>query len=293
MRFNGFDLNLLVAFRKLLETGSVSESARQLDMSQSAVSGALQRLRNQFGDELFVPSGHRMVPTARALDLAESAARLLAEAEAMTLGAGPFDPATSARRIVVSAADHLTDLLFAPMMRAVRSRAPHLRLELLPLLPGNWAMVETGEADVQIMPQEFLTPEQSNRLLLQDRYALLYDPAEGAPAPGRPVVAARLGAPRRHRGGLGHHSAARLLDRAEIVVTQFTQVPDLIEGSARVAVVPELYARLLCRRRPLAVAPLPDAPAIHVHAQFNRARQSDAGLSWFLDRLAETAATLT
>ena len=293
MRFNGFDLNLLVAFRKLLETGSVSESARQLDMSQSAVSGALQRLRNQFGDELFVPSGHRMVPTARALDLAESAARLLAEAEAMTLGAGPFDPATSARRIVVSAADHLTDLLFAPMMRAVRSRAPHLRLELLPLLPGNWAMVETGEADIQIMPHEFLTPAHSSRLLLGDRYALLYDPAHGAPAADRPVVAARLGAPRRHRGAPGTHGAARLVDRAEIVVTQFTQVPALIEGSPRVAVVPELYARLLCRQRPLAVAALPDAPAINVHAQYNRARHSDAGLLWFLDRLAETANSLT
>ena len=54
MRFKGLDLNLLIAFEALLETRSVSRAAERMNLSQAAMSSALGRLREYFGDEILV-----------------------------------------------------------------------------------------------------------------------------------------------------------------------------------------------------------------------------------------------
>ncbi|MBK9218709.1 MAG: LysR family transcriptional regulator [Uliginosibacterium sp.] len=63
----GLDLDLLVALDVMLETGSVSRTAARLHRSQPAVSRMLGRLRDLFGDPLFVPQGRGLTPTPRAL----------------------------------------------------------------------------------------------------------------------------------------------------------------------------------------------------------------------------------
>ena len=70
MRLDNFDLNLLVAFDALLEERSVTRAAQRLNVTQSAMSASLKRLRESFQDSLLVPSGRAMVPTPAALALA-------------------------------------------------------------------------------------------------------------------------------------------------------------------------------------------------------------------------------
>ncbi|WP_134868855.1 LysR family transcriptional regulator, partial [Bordetella pertussis] len=60
------DLNLLVIFQRLLQERSISAVARQLDLSQPAVSNALRRLRAACGDDLFVRTAQGMQPTPHA-----------------------------------------------------------------------------------------------------------------------------------------------------------------------------------------------------------------------------------
>lgn len=52
MNFQQFDLNLLVALDALLQERSITAAGRKVFLSQSAMSGALARLREYFGDEL-------------------------------------------------------------------------------------------------------------------------------------------------------------------------------------------------------------------------------------------------
>ena len=61
-----FDINLLVAFDALMLTRSVTQTAEQLHVSQSAVSHMLSRLRQALSDPLLVKHGNRMLATARA-----------------------------------------------------------------------------------------------------------------------------------------------------------------------------------------------------------------------------------
>ena len=72
--FRRFDLNLLLAFRALLEERSVTRAAQRLFLGQPAMSGALKRLREAFGDELFVRTPHGITPTPRTIWKAPSRA---------------------------------------------------------------------------------------------------------------------------------------------------------------------------------------------------------------------------
>src|SRR5919108_3706595 len=92
------DLNLLVLFEVVLEERHVGRAAEKLNLSPSAVSHGLTRLRRVLNDPLFLRTPKGVVPTARALELAAPIADLLARARHVIATAQPFDPATSARR---------------------------------------------------------------------------------------------------------------------------------------------------------------------------------------------------
>lgn len=64
MDLKDIDLNLLVIFQQLLHERRVSAVANNLGLSQPTVSNALNRLRQQLGDELFLRTSRGMEPTA-------------------------------------------------------------------------------------------------------------------------------------------------------------------------------------------------------------------------------------
>ena len=81
------DLNLLLVFDVLWAERSVSATARRISRTQSAVSLALERLRQVFGDPLFTRSAHGVEPTARALALHPHVLAVMSELTRL-LGAG-------------------------------------------------------------------------------------------------------------------------------------------------------------------------------------------------------------
>ena len=71
MNIKTFDLNLLRVFAALEQERHVSRAAQVLGLTQPAISNALQRLRQQCNDPLFVRAGRVMEPTAQALAMKE------------------------------------------------------------------------------------------------------------------------------------------------------------------------------------------------------------------------------
>ena len=104
VNISAIDLNLLPALEALLKRRNVSHAAHDVGLSQPAMSAALARLRDYFGDELLVLQGKRMHPTAFANELVPQIKGTLAQLEAMLAKSPNFDPATSQRifRIVTS-----------------------------------------------------------------------------------------------------------------------------------------------------------------------------------------------
>ena len=65
MRFQGLDLDLLVALDALLTQRNLTAAARSVNLSQPAMSAALSRLRTYFGDDILALQGRRLAPTAK------------------------------------------------------------------------------------------------------------------------------------------------------------------------------------------------------------------------------------
>src|SRR6478672_6961079 len=87
--FRTLDLNLLRVFDQVMSERNLTRAARNLSMTQPAVSNALQRLRDALGDKLVVRSGYGVEPTPRALALWPSISDALRQMES-SLTPGDF-----------------------------------------------------------------------------------------------------------------------------------------------------------------------------------------------------------
>ena len=143
------DLNLLPIAVALYDELSVSRAARQLGMSQPAVSKALRRLREAFDDPLFVRGPSGIVPTPRAHAIVRAARPHLQHLREDLLKGERFDPATSTRPIVLGLSD-IAEMAFLPsILDHLRVHAPKCPVSTVSLQPPRLAEeLEKGDLDV-------------------------------------------------------------------------------------------------------------------------------------------------
>ena len=99
MDIKQFDLNLVTLFHKLYITGSVSQAADEMCISQSAFSHALARLRKSLNDPLFIRENNYMKPTERAHLLALYTEKAIPLIEQGLSSVTPFEPSTSEKNV--------------------------------------------------------------------------------------------------------------------------------------------------------------------------------------------------
>lgn len=99
------DLNLLVLFETVFDERNVGRAAERLNLSASAVSHGLGRLRRLLNDPLFLKTPKGVVPTERAKELEAPIRDVLARVRTVISTAEPFDPARSRRRFTIGTAD--------------------------------------------------------------------------------------------------------------------------------------------------------------------------------------------
>ena len=121
--FRRLDLNLLVAFDALVSEASVSRAAARLFVGQPAMSHALARLRETFGDDILFRDGAGMRPTPRALALAGAVRQVLDDIQHLARGARAFDPAEAEGRVRIALTDPLEALLLPGLVARLRARA--------------------------------------------------------------------------------------------------------------------------------------------------------------------------
>lgn len=128
---HNIDLNLVRVFDAVMEERGVSRAATRLGLTQSAVSHALNKLRRQLDDELFIRGPHHMHPTPRAMELSAPLKAALHQIETAFQGP-PFDPATTDTSFVIATSDYVIGTLMPPLMQRLRQIAPGIRLWLRP-----------------------------------------------------------------------------------------------------------------------------------------------------------------
>jgi DNA-binding transcriptional LysR family regulator len=131
------DLNLLVLFEVVMAEGNVGRAAGRLNLSPSAVSHGLGRLRRLLNDPLFLRTQKGVVPTERALELAESVRTVLAGVRSVISRAAPFDPSTSQRAFTIGVPDGASSFFLPALLARLRAEAPGVDLRLRHLLPAD------------------------------------------------------------------------------------------------------------------------------------------------------------
>jgi DNA-binding transcriptional LysR family regulator len=152
------DLNLLVLFEAVLAEQHVARAAARMNLSPSAISHGLARIRRLFNDPLFLRTPKGVVPTERSLALAGPIAEILQNARKLVADAEPFDPATSTRRFRIGTPNGGSAEVVLALLRYLRTAGPGIDLGFvsIPRTQQGWdqafARLDDRAIDVAILP---------------------------------------------------------------------------------------------------------------------------------------------
>lgn len=298
MRFNRLDLNLLVALDALLTECSITKAAERLNLSPSATSNALARLREYFDDELLVQVGRKMEPTPRAQGLHEAVRDVLVRVDSAIAIQPEFMPAQSERVFRIFVSDY-TQMVFVPhVMALAQAERCSARFEFLPQVSNPQRSLERGEADLLIIPRGFVSPDHPEEKLYTEEFTCVVWRG-GAMAQGELTFDRYVAA--RHvvmqpPGSFGDSFEGWFVKRygitRQVAATSygFTSLPPLVVGTDFIATVHKRLALQLQASLPieLRAPPLP-MPAMEQGLQWHKYRSQDPGLVW-LRKLLHRAA---
>jgi LysR family transcriptional regulator, nod-box dependent transcriptional activator len=290
MDFAGLDLNLLVALDALFAEKSVSRAGERLNLSQSATSGALARLREVFHDPLLVQVGRQMTLTPLAEGLVEPVREFLLQAEAIISNSPTFDPSHSTRKFRLRMSDYMETVVLTEALPCLQKLAPGITFEVISNLEGGMEPLERGEIDLTIAPSRYLSTTHPSERLFEDEFTCVV--WSGNRQVDRHVsldtylslghVVVRVGRlhqlPTFDEWFVEHYGHKR---RIEVVTTAFNMVPHLLIGTSRIATMHRRLATYYQRYLPLKLVAAPlEIPHIEECMQWHKSRERDPGIVW-------------
>lgn len=288
-----FDLNLVKVFLAIWDTRSLTEAGQRLALTQPAVSHALRRLREQFGDPLFQRVGNRMEPTDVATQLREPFEAALSLLEQAVHGARNFDPARTTRRFRVAMTD--TGELFAMprILAALQQAAPLTTFSSVRIDPAETeSALRAGQIDLALgyLP-DLEAARCKGRLLLRDRMICLMRQGHPQQQSELSLSAIRtLSFVDVSRAATGYQMARKLIeDRGHGIATRarlehFTIVPEVVRETDFVAVFPHSIFLRLQARGGFVACELPfDLPSYDIKLWVHDSFATDPALAWLAD----------
>ena len=281
------DLNLLVTLEVLLAEGSVARAARRLQLSPSAMSRALARLREATGDPLLVRAGRGLVPTPRAIELRTQVGALVEGAMAVLRPAERLDLGTLARRFTLRTSEGFVETFGPVLIADVMGQAPGVTLRFVAKADKESAPLREGEVDLETGVIDAATaPEMRTLPLFEDRWVAVvrngHPLARGKMTANRYAEAGHVLVERR---GLRSESVAEavrvagLEQRVVTVVSGFATALALVRDTEIVATVPERHTAGL--RGGLRSLPLPFAvPGFTVSMIWHPRMDGDLAHRW-------------
>ena len=151
MNMYQINLNLLVAFDVLMQEQNVTRASQKLNISQSATSNALKRLRELFKDELLLKTPSGMEPTKMALELVEPVREVIERAKLIFSEAETFDVAKTERVFRIGMSDYAAMVMLPVLQKHLEANAPGIHLDIRSLnLLTNSTRLDSDEIELAI-----------------------------------------------------------------------------------------------------------------------------------------------
>ena len=149
MNLYRLNLNLLPGLKALLDTQSVSKAAKQMHVTQSAMSRTLAQLREALNDPILVRQGNRIFLSEKAISLKESVNKVVTEAGTIFENQ-QFDPAVTEKNFSIASTYVLLDQVLPDILHQLWKQAPNFNFELLQFSPMLNRKLEAGEVDLVV-----------------------------------------------------------------------------------------------------------------------------------------------
>jgi DNA-binding transcriptional LysR family regulator len=275
----------------LLRSASTVRAARELGVTQSAVSHSLKRLRDALGDPLFVRVGRVLQATERAKAFRGPVDEALAAIARISSATGAFDPARARGNFRIIAGDYAERVVLPRLLPILAAEAPELDLTVIALGDRLEDALQNGEADLALGG---FFRERSGlvlRPLFRDPFAVVVA-KEGGPRrmtlqhylKARHVIASPRGLP----GGIVDDKLAELgLSRRVVLRTPTfqTALAMAAEGSV-VATAPRRLAEAYAQHASIRVLTPPlELPPLRFGLLYPESRRDDALHRWFREQL--------
>jgi DNA-binding transcriptional LysR family regulator len=284
------DLNLLITLEALLRHGSVTRAAQDLDVTQSAVSHSLRKLRVLFSDQLFLKGKSGVVPTERAKALAEPVRRILGIARHSLFGDTSFDPASAERMVTLCTSDMGEVSLLPLLVERLRVLAPLCTVRTIGLNMADIGRgLETGELDLVLSGPLKLPGAILQQRIYTHSFSVIVSPDSDAKEPltleryqAMEHVSIAPAFPSRSHGNLAWH-ALDIAPNVYLTTSHMTAAPWIVARSRNlVATVPtqlaETFTALGIVRTVETAFPL---PALPIYQFWHRRFAEDRFGIWF------------
>ena len=294
MNLRNIDLNLLVIFDAIITERSISNAARKVGVSQSAISHALRRLRQTFNDDLVRRTAQGMVPTARGLKLAESLLVPLKQINSVVDEQFKFDPKTSNRAFSLRISDYLVGWLLPSLLARIRSEAPQVKLEV-----SHHHSLDSldPDTDIHLLICSNLVPTQGGKreCVFKDKFVVIF--RRGHPAANQKMTL-KLFLELPHLKVAHAKSGSTILDdalalrglsrRIAAVLPSFFGINSIIKNSDLCAVLPPSWLKINGSRSDFSYSAMPISDLeFTVDIFTNCTQDQDAGLQWLRKLILE------
>jgi DNA-binding transcriptional LysR family regulator len=299
MRLSEIDLNLLVVFEAIYREGNLTRAAKKLHLTQPALSHALSRLRELFGDPLFSRTGRAMVPTPFARNMIVPVREALTTLERSLFPGQTFDAKGSQRRFLVGVRDVLEATLLPALMVQLQSEARGVELYSI-RIPSQELEAEliAGTIDAAIDIGMPMGAAIRHAALSEDAFALVarrdHPAFEQALDLEAYLALSHVLVSSRHKGpGLVDVVLHRMGKRRRIALRCQNDLAacHVVAQSDLVLTMPERYAELVNRGFDNVVHPLPlQVPPVDVHLYWHTGTEREPALVWLREQLLKLRA---
>ncbi|MDX1754520.1 MAG: LysR family transcriptional regulator [Marinobacter sp.] len=297
MALNRLDLNLLHVFDTIYRERSLTRAARALHLTQPAISHSLARLRDQFGDPLFVRQGNQMVPTPLARRFLETMRPGLTQIQSAVNQFHSFDPA-SQRKVYTLALRDILESTFLPSLMARLESYPELEISSQRIARREMeTQLAAGRLDFAVDVLLPISQQTAHELLRRDRLVVIarrdHPLLDGEFTMDRYLKAHHILVSSRAEGpGIEDFELSRLGVQRKIRLRcqHYFAACRVVEQSNLLLTMPETYARIIAEQaRVHLLTPPTDMPGVDVHLYWHRAYEKEPALQWMREQLHAVA----
>ncbi|MFS2135809.1 LysR family transcriptional regulator [Duganella sp. Dugasp56] len=298
MHISKVDLNLFIVFEAIYAEGSITRASLKMNLTQPAISHALNRLRQLFDDPLFERQGHVMVPTPLARSIIDPVRQSLRGFEVTLNGAERFDAATSGRSFSLALRDVLEASVLPPLMARMAQDAPTVGLNTLQV--GRRELeseLAAGTLDAAIDVMLPLSNEIRRTLLAADQTVVLVRRAhplvrdgQGLDLDGYLALEHIQTSSRRRGPGLEDFELSRLglQRRVRLRCQHYFAACRVVSQTDLALTMPERLARVVNQQFGNQIRPFPlQMPSLDIYLYWHANIDTDPAGLWLREQIIE------